>query len=595
MKNFLSKISLRRIVLFFCISYIILVIIACYAFYTAGTRQIHSMVKSNAQNIVEQVNDSFVDQLDEVHRIASNLTSAYSFHALKRNVSMDTEQLSPVNFYNLSQTMTNFYSQNLSYFSSIILYLDDASILYYKSQSNSIVQTFDFDYELHGTLHTPGMLEWTIPTHIPFYQKLDQTYSSIGLVEILGSDTSQTHGFFMLEVNDSLLSNQIKNARITPNSLMTVTQNNQLLFDIPDLTSHEKEIILEQLDDISTTDYVLLDTQNNYLAYQSCGIGGLGILAIIPKEELFLDQNSFSRLLVIILLFVFFIGCILYFFTSYVVSKPVIQLSKKLKQVYTNEKDVTFDITGSKEITSINREIQGLLKRIRNLITSLNEEMEEKRIAEVKALYSQINPHFLYNTLDSIYQLCDVQETKLAQKMTEDLADFYRIGVSKGMDSIPLEKELKHMETYMSILKTRFQDFQYTIQVPEEYYSCRILKITLQPLVENAIYHGIRPLRSNGTITVSAKKSEQNLLIFINDDGSGMSEETLLNIRRSFTIPLSSQTEQSDVYGLRNVHERLCLTYGKGYGLSIESKLDCGTTVIIKIPYLPIFNRIEEY
>lgn len=594
MKKLLSRLSLRPIVLFFCISYIVLVITACYAFYTVGTKQIHSMVKSNAKNIVQQVNDSFVDQLDEVHRIAANLTSSYSFHAFKRNVSMDTERLSPSNFYNLSQTMTNFYVQNLAYFNSIILYLDDSSVLYYKSQSNSIIRTFDFDYKTHRTYHIPGMLEWNIPSEHPFYSKLDNTHSSIGLVELLGSDTSETHGFFMLELNDSLLSNQIKNARITPNSIMTVTQNNQFLFDIPGISPHDKEIILQQLSVISTSDYVLYDTQNYYLAYQACEIGGLGILAIIPKEELFLDQNSFSRLLLTILLFVVIIGCILYFFTSYVVSKPVIQLSQKLKQVYTSGNDVTFNVTGSKEITNINKEIQGLLKRIRNLITSLNEEMEDKRIAEVKALYSQINPHFLYNTLDSIYQLCDIQETKLAQKMTEDLADFYRIGVSKGCDSIALENELKHMETYMSILKTRFQDFQYTIKVPEEYYSCSILKITLQPLVENAIYHGIRPLRSNGTITVSAEKLEQNLLIYVKDDGVGMSEETLHNIQQSFFISLSSQSKQSDIYGLRNVHERLYLTYGKDYGLSIDSKLDYGTIIIVKIPYQLISSQIKE-
>jgi sensor histidine kinase YesM len=178
-----------------------------------------------------------------------------------------------------------------------------------------------------------------------------------------------------------------------------------------------------------------------------------------------------------------------------------------------------------------------------------------------------------------------MKEYDKAQKMTKSLEVFYRIGVSKGVDIISFQEELTHVEVYLSILKTRFEDFQYEIEIPEELYAYRVIKLMLQPIVENAIYHGIRPVRLDGLIRIEAKRINNDMQISISDNGAGIPEEMIEQIQNSFCTD-RKQTEKTNVYGMRNIHHRIRLIYGSPYGLSIESELEVGTTIHILIPLI---------
>lgn len=593
-KQLFNRLSLRSIILIFCLPFIFLVIIACFAFYTLGTRQISDMIHSNAENIVEQTNNSFEDTLDQVYRLTSTMTSSYLFYQLMSNVATDRNAITPNDFYRLSTQLTNFYTQNPNYFDSIMLYLNDSSILYYKSKSNAVIHRLDFQYEEYRQYYSNSTPNWIVPTQLMPYKQLNTNPSPMGLIQLIGSGDSKIQGFFMVELNKDLLLKEVKNCRITPSSFVTITQKGRVLFDNPDvsarpdlntLTFADKQYIEQQIEINPNLGTMSFNTGDFYVFYHAASIDSLGILAVIPLDEMYLDQAYFGRLLTIIISIVLCTGITLYLITYRVLSKPVHVLVKKMEQVSADRLDVPFDVVGSKEIMVINDGIRNLLAHIRQLIQSLNLEMDRKRNAELKVLHAQINPHFLYNTLDSISQLCDIGETLRAKAMTNDLAMFYRIGVSKGMDEIPLGQELTHIETYMSILKTRYEDFQYIINVPSEYKQCSIVKITLQPLVENAICHGIRPLRSGGTITVSAAQSGGCLVLKVIDDGIGMTDEMLSEIRTSMQDPLLERETRSKIYGIKNVHDRLYLTYGPSYGLTIDSIMDMGTTITVIIPY----------
>ena len=201
-------------------------------------------------------------------------------------------------------------------------------------------------------------------------------------------------------------------------------------------------------------------------------------------------------------------------------------------------------------------------------------------------LYEQINPHFLYNALDTIYQLCDMGEVQNAKEMTHALATFYRIGVSKGTNYIPLEEECIHAQVYLSILKIRFADFTYSIELPEELKNCITIKKILQPILENAIYHGIHPLCDRtGHVTIQIARCGDDIQITISDNGIGILENDLAYIQKSLNEDFHP-AKKGKIYGIKNVHARIHLTYHRHYGLTIDSLPEVGTTVTITIPFI---------
>jgi two-component system sensor histidine kinase YesM len=194
-------------------------------------------------------------------------------------------------------------------------------------------------------------------------------------------------------------------------------------------------------------------------------------------------------------------------------------------------------------------------------------------------LQSQINPHFLYNTLDSIIWMVELGRSPDAIKMTATLARFFRLGISRGPTVIPLEHELEHVVSYLSIQKMRYKDkFDFTVDVPAPILKTPVLKLLLQPLVENALYHGIKEREGPGTITIAGTIAEGLVRIAVRDDGVGMSPEKVA------TLLEDTGEGTADHIGLRNVHERIQLHFGAEYGLRFESQMHQGTTVTIVLP-----------
>ena len=197
-------------------------------------------------------------------------------------------------------------------------------------------------------------------------------------------------------------------------------------------------------------------------------------------------------------------------------------------------------------------------------------------------LQSQINPHFLYNTLDAIIWLAEAGEQKKVVSMVRSLSEFFRTSLNRGKDIIFVKEELQHVRSYLEIQKVRYQDIlDYEIHVPEELEKYLIPKITIQPLVENALYHGIKNKRDSGKIEVRGRKEKETLIIEIEDDGIGISKERLWQVRDGIQKKILTG---KDIYGLYNVHERIRLNFGEEYGIDIQSTYGEGTVVRILLP-----------
>ncbi len=212
----------------------------------------------------------------------------------------------------------------------------------------------------------------------------------------------------------------------------------------------------------------------------------------------------------------------------------------------------------------------------------VTQEQKKLRKAEFELLQAQINPHFLYNTLDAIVWSAEAGNQKQVVKMVGSLSDFFRTSLNKGKETVTIREELQHVRSYLEIQQIRYQDIlSYDIDVPESLFTYGIPKITVQPVVENALYHGIKNRRGGGKITVSGYEDEDDYYIIVEDDGMGMTQERLKEVTDSLS---GSGNDDGKIYGLYNVNERIRLEYGDDYGLKVESVYGEGSTITIHLP-----------
>ncbi len=212
----------------------------------------------------------------------------------------------------------------------------------------------------------------------------------------------------------------------------------------------------------------------------------------------------------------------------------------------------------------------------------VKEEQKLLRKAEFDLLQSQINPHFLYNTLDAIVWSAEAGNQKQVVSMVGNLSDFFRLSLNKGKENVLIREELQHVRSYLEIQHIRYQDIlTFEINVPEEFNEYKIPKLTIQPIVENALYHGIKNKRGGGKSTIYAEEKRDHYTIVVEDTGKGMDEERLRQVRKAIR---NGTPEKSVVYGLYNVNERIRLNFGEGYGIHLESVLNKGTRVRIRLP-----------
>ncbi len=308
------------------------------------------------------------------------------------------------------------------------------------------------------------------------------------------------------------------------------------------------------------------------------------------EQEYLANKNRFSQIGILYLILLPLVVA-LSFLAAWAISVSIYIPIKKLHDVTATitHNDLQSLVTGNNvdEITELGMSFNIMIGRIRQLLDSKIKEQENLKKAELKALQAQINPHFLYNTLDTIIWMVQANKSEQVIEMVQALSNFFRIALSKGADWITIQQEVEHVRCYLTIQKLRYHDIlDYKIEVDEDILSGTILKLTLQPLVENAIYHGIKNKRSGGTITVRARRAgPERVLLEIIDDGTGFTPYRLKKIQETLEGDSAGEFQFSDTgFGLENVHRRIQLYYGKEYGLTVQSRYQEGTRVAVLIP-----------
>lgn len=268
------------------------------------------------------------------------------------------------------------------------------------------------------------------------------------------------------------------------------------------------------------------------------------------------------------------------------ISRPIRELYKMTKSISEGNLDVRIENKNVDEIAALGRSFNIMTEKIKELLENSIKEQKTLKKTELKLMQAQINPHFLYNTLDTIVWMAEGNKSEEVIEIVKALSSFFRVTLSKGRDLITVQEEVEHIRSYLIIQKIRYRDImKYDIEIDHELNEYRILKLTLQPLVENALYHGIKNKREGGTIRIRGfKGSENNVIFTVEDDGAGISEERLKNIQAELENDNSKIVIKESGFGLNNVHKRLKLNYGPQYGLNIKSEFKKGTLVSVNIP-----------
>ena len=271
------------------------------------------------------------------------------------------------------------------------------------------------------------------------------------------------------------------------------------------------------------------------------------------------------------------------------VTEPVEELKRFAGEIALGRLDARANEPDMEELHSLNSSLNTMAGQLKSLMEENRLEQENLKKSEMRALQVQITPHFLYNSLDAIVWLAEAKRTAEVVAITRALSDFYRISLSDGRDWISVAQEEGHLRGYLTIQQIRYRDIlDYEINIAPDVRDEMILKLSIQPLAENALYHGIKNRRGRGKLEINVFGDEEQLCVEVRDNGLGMSEGRLQQVRDL----LAGRGNETDIgYGLFSVDKRLKLYYGQSRGLDIESSQDKGTTISFRVPLKQMRNE----
>lgn len=318
---------------------------------------------------------------------------------------------------------------------------------------------------------------------------------------------------------------------------------------------------------------------------------GWKIVSVVPMSSFDMGMTG-TKYFVIMLVTVSMLAVILLNqLVSASIAMPLKKLNNSVKEWETGNMNPSIYIGGSMEVEHLGCTLRSTVEQIRQLMQDIVVEQEEKRKSELDALQSQINPHFLYNTLDSIVWMIEGERYEDAVFMITQLASLFRISLSRGKTVISVEDELKHARNYMNIQKVRYKNiFEVRFDIDPEILQCCTVKLVVQPLLENAIYYGVECMDGDGEIDVNGYRREDDIYIEVRDNGLGIPENEVEQLLKEN----NRVHKRGSGVGLLNVHNRIRLRFGEEYGLEIESEPDEGTTVRIHLPYIVYTPEEQE-
>lgn len=428
-----------------------------------------------------------------------------------------------------------------------------------------------------------------VGVHKDFQQSPKGNYViSVGRA-IVNSDTRKVTGYIIINVRVENLEKLWADVKLTSNSkFYLVDDKNNIVFSKDSIQINKNiGLVLGENPVVNNSGYTIrkLGGDDYYLISSKSRTSGWTVLSVIPKRELFsyINRMFYISILLSVIISLLSVTAAVLIATS--VTKPLYKLNQKMKLVGQGNFEVEID-KSSGEVGDISLTVQKMIHEIKRLISKIYQEEEEKRNAEMNALQAQVNPHFLYNTLNTIKWMASMQGAASIESALGSLSSLFTFIARSSGDFIPIRDEIKFIQEYLSILDLRYYNrFTVDYEIDEEVYSYKTLKFLLQPVVENAVFHGIEGVDRKGLLKIRACCRNNKIMFFIEDNGKGIKDDILMSI---FEEENKVANRGINSIGIPNIQKRIKLFFGDEYGLSIKSTADEGTTVILAIPAIPL-------
>jgi len=500
----------------------------------------------------------------------------------------------------IEDTLRRYIAINYSEIESLVLLKENGEFV----ASNGRVE----DQSVESWLSIPFTNEtMVIPTYLSYPYKIPIVSLVIPVFSI--EDTSVV-GRLIINLSLAELNEIMGKTKIGETGTFVIVSADDTVVYHPDSSLVGKPISETPLNDfdlnssdtvqkVAGKDYLLTFTRSDFTMWRN--------VAVVPLQEMAAGLNLATQSMLIVLISLFLIVILIVpLLTSFLI-QPVLRLKRAMHEVEMGNLAVRVEFhPGKDELQSLSRSFSKMLDHLNTLIEEryhyqlreMKLEVQQKD-AMIKALQGQINPHFLYNTLGIIRSIAFMEEVPRIEKIAGNLASFFRYTAKLEPLEVTLREEIEHLSKYLEIIDIRFmQNFHSKVYVNEKFMSAHLVKLSLQPIVENAVKYAVEPKNGNASILVNAFDEGEDLIIEVADNGPGMSQEKLESIRNSL-LKVTKRKEEAqyrtqDSLGLVNVHARLVLQYGMQYGISINAFEERGTVVSLRIPYKKVRSDNES-
>ena len=576
--DFFQKTSIRyTIFVYFTISALVMILLIGISVYGRLAGQLTEAIREENQTVINQVNLSVDSYLRTIMKLSDSL-----YYGVIKNADLSEKSI--------NSEFTLLYDNNKDQISNIALLSKEGELL--AAMPAARLKTgMDVTREewFQNTLERTDNLHFSLP-HVQYiFDNSENQYRwviSLSRAVEITQGTATDQGVLLIDITYGSLKQLLDNVAMGNGGyLYLVSAWGDLIYH-PRMQLIDAGLTGENLEEAAR--YRDGNYQEIYLgekrdlAVKSVGYTGWKIIGVMPERGFSLNSIKTKLFVVFVAAFFVFLLAMINAYISSRITAPIQELEKSVIALEAGELDTEVYTGGSYEIQHLGRSIGDMAKRIQELMQDIVAEHESKRKSEFDTLQSQINPHFLYNTLDIIVWMIENEQKNEAVRVVTALARFFRISLSKGKSIIPVRDELEHVRNYLMIQQMRFKNkFTYRIEEEPEILGLASLKLMLQPLVENAIYHGMEFMDGDGEILVKAGLKEGKLCFLVADNGLGMTGEQVEQILSG--KPHASSRRGSGI-GVKNVNERIRLYFGEEYGLSIDSEPDEGTRIRICLP-----------
>ncbi|MFC7677641.1 sensor histidine kinase [Paenibacillus sp. GCM10028914] len=556
----------------------------------------------------EKVSDSFLSNLtfigDNIEKELEqweHISKFINVNPVIRNVLMTSYDNDLDFYYDMKRVeqQLDTYSINtniFAYVSSLVVMGNNGRNLLYGADANSLdidrIKEQDWFSEVNDL---NGQVMWLgIHKNIANYRTQNESVIALGRA-IKGDKNDKIIGTLYLTFKESYFTGLLKNIELTDGGRLYIVDNrDHIVFDSDMLLLNEPFIGMEEIRAQEDKGYFLTEgarQEQLLLAHVPISKYDWRVVETVPYASLTKGTDGIFRNTLGVFLISFILTSIIWLFVSSHIVRPIRTLTNSMKKVQEGDWSVRVDIERPDEVGVMYKHFNFMIRRIQELFHSNLEEQEKKKNAEYKALQAQINPHFLYNTLNTIRWMAIIQKSDNIREVVEVLGRLLKNTIKHEGHFVTVEEELSNLRDYVYIQKIRYNNnFDVTYDVQDDLLGMPCIKFILQPIVENAIFHGIEPKEdSRGEIIVSVKRLDDELIIRVRDNGVGMSSEMLEELVKRMESP-----EASGGIGLSNVKERLKLTYGNSSDFHIRSEKNVFTEIEMIIPIAVSDLRLQE-